>query len=301
MSIIIAGGTGLIGRRLSEILVKRGHMVHILTRQNIKDSTNIKYFKWSVGHSIDMNVFEGATVIINLTGAGIADKKWTTSRKKELIDSRIEPAKFLHQIMKGEGIHLDLYCSSSGSNYYEDSLEKIYVETDKPGTGFIQKLCADWEEQAFALQSNANRVVVLRTGAVLAKQGSFQQKFTMTTKLGIAGLFGSGAQFVSWIHIDDLCRLYLHAIEQTSMTGAYNAAISHPTSHLQFVKTFLKTSKRKALILKSPKWVSKLVFGELSVLLNAGVAISHQKAKDSGFTFEFEDLETAIKSNLKSG
>ncbi len=295
MNIIIAGGTGLIGSRLAELLVEKGYGVHILSRQDKEVNTkNIRFYKWIIGESIDMDVFENVGAIINLTGAGIADRRWTSERKKELTNSRIDPAKFLLDIMKAEGIYIPLYCSASGSNIYPSSDTVVYEENDAPGRGFINQLCEKWERQAMELQSHSNRVVILRTGVVLARSNSFLQKFTLTTKFFIAGLFGSGHQRISWIHIDDLCGQYIHAIENESVKGIFNAGISKNETHLRFIKTFLKRKKRKVLIVKAPKFVSKLVFGEMSCLLNKGVAISHEKIKQQGYTFKFESLDDAI-------
>jgi len=299
MSIIIAGGTGLIGTRLTELLIEKGYTAHILTRQDKANKKGIKYFKWQVGISIDMNVFEGATAIINLTGAGIADKRWSKSRKKELLDSRVEPAKFLQGIMKSEGVHLKSYSSASGSNYYPNDLKKQYDEKDPPGDEFIQDLCVKWENQANDMMHHVDRVSIFRTGVVLAKSNSFLQKFTFTTRFLVAGLFGSGTQPLSWIHIDDLCHLYIHAIENPDFIGEFNAGISDNESHLSFIRTYLEVTGKKAMILKAPKIISKLVFGEMSTLLNDGVSMSHQKAIDNGFQFQFEDLRTAIQDLTK--
>ncbi len=301
MTILIAGGTGLIGQRLTHILNSQGHVVHILTRQDRADTAQIKYFKWSIGHSIDKSAFYVKSDekiidgIINLTGAGIADKRWNQNRKKELIDSRIKPAEFLQETLKNLKIKVPVYISASGVNYYDNSETKQYVESDSVGTNFVQNLCKLWEEQAFSMTDIAERVLTMRTGVVLAKKKSFLQKFTATTNVFVAGIFGSGNQFLSWIHIDDLCDFFIYALENSSMNGAYNAGICENETHLTFLKSFKKGSNKKFLILKAPKLMARLIFGEMSTLLTDGVMVSNQKMLDSGFEPKFDIIENAVK------
>ena len=251
MTILIAGGTGLIGRRLTEILVSKGHKVHILTRRHIEDTSSIRYFKWQINKHIDKQAFfneaDGSVVdgIINLTGAGIADKRWTTKRKAELIKSRVEPAKFIQKTLQELDLKVPVYISASGVNYYNNSMTKYYTESEPVGTDFVQSICGQWEEQAFAMGDVSERLLAMRTGVVLAKNGSFLQKFTATTKLFVAGLFGSGQQFLSWIHIDDLCQFYIYALENKSMNGAYNAGICDKETHLTFLRAFKKSKSEK--------------------------------------------------------
>jgi len=301
MTILIAGGTGLIGKRLTEILNAKGHTVHILTRQNLEGSDQVKYFKWTIGKQIDIKAFfkneakEVIDGIINLTGAGIADKRWTDKRKKMIISSRVNPAQFLQQTLLELKITVPVYVSASGSNYYNNSEKKEYVETDPVGDNFVQHVCDLWEKQAFKMENVASRIAVLRTGVVLAKKGSFLQKFTATTAVGVAGVFGSGHQFLSWIHIDALCGFYIKAIEDSKISGAYNAGICDSETHVTFIKSYRASTGKKFLIAKAPVFIAKIVFGEMSTLLTDGVAISHQKMLDSGFELKFETVEEAVK------
>lgn len=300
MTILIAGGTGLIGKRLTELLLEQGHLVHILTRQNKNNTKAIKYFQWAVGESIDeaafyknesQNTIDG---IINLTGAGIADKKWSAKRKEEIINSRVEPAKFLESTLAKLKIKVPVYISASGVNYYNNSTTKKYIESDSVGSEFVQHVCDVWEQQAYKLNTVSNRIVVMRTGVVLAAKESFLQKFTATTKVFVAGIFGSGKQFLSWIHIDDLCEFYIYAVENEAMAGAYNAAICNSETHLSFLKQFKLGSKKSFIILKAPVFIAKMVFGEMATLLTDGVAVSNQKMLDSGFKPKFKTVEKAV-------
>ena len=296
-SIIIAGGTGLIGKRLTSLLVDRGFTVHILTRQNLASNDKIKYFQWHIEEQlIDLGVFKDAVGLINLTGAGIADKRWSKARKVEIMDSRIIPARFLQQVMRENEIELPVYVSASGSSFYPNSDGKHFVESDLPGSNFIHMVCVNWESQALAMESNFKRIAILRTGVVLAKSGSFLQKFTATVKFFVAGIFGNGKQALSWIHIDDLCNVYIMAIQNSTIRGVYNAGICNHESHYSFIKAYLEASNRKAIILKAPTFISKLIFGEMSILLNSGVSMSHDKIKVKGFKFQFENLSEAIKN-----
>lgn len=300
MTILIAGGTGLVGQHLAEILDKDGHTVHILTRQVRANKARIKYFRWIINESIDEKVFfdnSGCQVdaIINLTGAGIVDKRWTKSRQEEIINSRIKPAEYLQESLKKLNLNIPVYISASGVNYYNNSQSKLYVETDKVGTGFVQHTCEKWEQQAFKMSNVAQRIITMRTGVVLAEKSSFLQKFTATVPLFTAVFFGTGNQFLSWIHIEDLCQFYIHAIKNNKMEGAYNIAICEHATHLSFLKSFKMVSKKKFLIIKAPQFITKLVFGKLAVLLTEGVAVSNEKVKNTGFKFKYKTVEKAVE------
>ena len=300
MTILIAGGTGLIGKRLTELLLKDGHTVHILTRQKLENTSKIKYFQWDVGQFIEEGAFfndpNQTTVdgIINLTGAGIADKKWSAKRKKEIIESRVKPAQYIEEHLTKLNVKVPVYLSASGVNYYDNSASKIYNEKDAVGNDFVQHVCDLWEEQAFKMSNVANRIVVMRTGVVLAKKESFLQKFTATTSFFVAGVFGSGKQYLSWIHIDDLCRFYIQALENQSMNGAFNAAICNNESHNSFLMSFKKATGKSFIIAKAPAFVANAVFGEMATLLTAGVAVSNQKMIDTGFKLQFDTVEKAV-------
>jgi uncharacterized protein (TIGR01777 family) len=300
MTILIAGGTGLIGSRLTEMLIANGHTVHILSRQTIRNKEKVKFFKWNIGVDIEEGAFfiEGSEKpvdgIINLTGAGIADKRWTAKRKEEIIASRVEPAAFIESTLNRLQIKVPVYVSASGVNYYNNSSEKKYVESDPVGTEFVQHVCDLWEEQANQLKSVANRVVCMRTGVVLAKKGSFLQKFTATTHLFVAGVFGSGQQYLSWIHIDDLCAFYMHALNNSEMNGAYNAAICDEETHVTFLKKYKHSSGKRFVVMPAPVFIAKLVFGEMATLLTDGVAVSNQKMINSGFQPTYNTVEKAV-------
>ncbi|MFK8039310.1 MAG: TIGR01777 family oxidoreductase [Crocinitomicaceae bacterium] len=302
MNILIAGGTGLIGQRLTDMLVNNGHTVHILSRQKRTNKKFVKYFEWTVGEYIDQKAFfnqDSKTVvdgIINLTGAGIADKRWTSGRKKEIISSRVRPAQFIQNTLLDLKVQVPVYISASGVNYYNNSKAKHYKEADNVGDGFVQHVCKLWEEQAFNMKNVASRISVIRTGVVLAKKKSFLQKFTATIKIGVAGIFGSGHQFLSWIHIDDLCHFYIHAIENKNINGSYNAGICNEDTHLSFLKAYRNTTKKKFIILKAPNLIAKLVFGEMAILLTEGVSVSHQKMLESEFRPEFTTVEKALEN-----
>lgn len=302
MTILIAGGTGLIGKQLTEMLNEKGHTIHILTRRAKGHKGQVKYFKWIIGESIDEKAFYDAEngqlvdVIINLTGAGIADKRWTNSRKKEIMDSRVKPAAFLQSTLIALNLNIPVYISASGANYYANSESKFYSESDAAGGGFVQKVCEKWENQAQRMNNCMKRIVIMRTGVVLARQNSFLQKFTVTTQLFVAGVFGSGQQFLSWIHIEDLCEFYICAIENSHIEGAYNVAISEGETHQSFLKAYRKTTGKQFLILKAPKFVARVAFGEMSTLLIGGVAVSSQKVKETGFKFKYSSIEQAIKN-----
>ena len=299
MNILIAGGTGLVGTRLTELLVEKGYCVHVLSRRKIEDKLKVKFFQWEIGKSIDEGAFENLAGIINLTGEGIADGRWTDKQKKRIINSRTQSADFIRSCLKDAKISVPVYLSASGINYYSNSRVNKYIESDPAGDGFVQDVCVQWEKHAFDLKSMSKRVVVLRTGLVLASQKSFLQKFTFSTKFMVGAVFGDGKQFISWIHIDDLCRCYIKSLEDAEITGAYNAGVCEDESQNSFLKTFKNVYNRRSIKFKIPKFVSKLMFGEMAILLNGGVAVSHQKLLETGFELKYPTLNTALE-DLKS-
>ncbi len=299
MNVLIAGGTGLVGTRLTELLVARGYGVHILSRRKIEDKAKIKYFQWEIGKHIEEGAFENLAGIINLTGEGIADGRWTAEQKKRIMNSRTQSAEFIRYCLREKGIQIPVYLSASGINYYSNSRSKKYVESDHVGGGFVQDVCLQWEKHAFDLKPLSKRVVVLRTALVLARQKSFLQKFTFSTKFLVGAVFGDGKQFVSWIHIDDLCNFYIHALEDSEIAGVYNAGICDNENQSSFLKTFQNVYNRKFVTFKIPKFVSKLIFGEMAILLNGGVAVSHQKMLGAGYEMEYPTLKSAL-ADLKN-
>jgi len=291
--VLITGGSGLIGRRLSFLLKSRGYEVRILSRSN-NPKNNYKTFVWNVSEQyINDSAFEGLNHIIHLAGAGIADKRWSEKRKKEIIASRVASTNLLYNSVKRLKTPLNSFISASATGYYGAvTSETIFEEKDKPAKDFLGKVCSLWEDSIFQFNEIKIRTVALRTGIVLSKDGGALKKM----KTPIITSLGNGKQYMPWIHIDDLCELYIKAIEDQEFKGAFNAVSSEHISNLSFSKKISKIFNHPFLAIGAPSFILQIVFGEMSTIILNGSRISANKIKQAGFKFKFENLEKALKN-----
>ena len=291
--VLITGGSGLIGRRLSFLLKSRGYEVRILSRSN-NPKNNYKTFVWNVSEQyINDSAFEGLNHIIHLAGAGIADKRWSEKRKKEIIASRVASTNLLYNSVKRLKTPLNSFISASATGYYGAvTSETIFEEKDKPAKDFLGKVCSLWEDSIFQFNEIKIRTVALRTGIVLSKDGGALKKM----KTPVITSLGNGKQYMPWIHIDDLCELYIKAIEDEQFKGAFNAVSSEHISNLSFSKKISKIFNYPFLALGAPSLILQIVFGEMSTIILNGSRISANKIKQAGFKFKFENLEKALKN-----
>ncbi|MBN2664913.1 MAG: TIGR01777 family oxidoreductase [Bacteroidales bacterium] len=298
-NILITGGTGLIGKQLSKKLQEKGYNVALLSRRPVKDS-GFRVYTWNPDSGvIDPEAISMADYIIHLAGAGLGDSRWTEKRKKEILDSRIKTAGLILDKLKESGKRPEAFISASGSGYYGAiTSETIHVETDDPAADFIGEVCRRWEEAAGKIESLGIRTVILRTGIVLSKSGGALQRMALPAKLGIGSPLGSGRQYVPWIHIDDLCGIYIKAIEDQSMTGAYNSAAPEHVSNSRFMVTVSKVMGRPFFFPAIPSFAFRILFGEMSSILLKGSRVSSEKIISSGYSFKYPDLRSALKSLL---
>jgi uncharacterized protein (TIGR01777 family) len=291
--VLITGGSGLIGRRLSFLLKSRGYEVRILSRSN-NPKNSYKTFLWNISEkTINDSAFEDLNHIIHLAGAGIADKRWSEKRKKEIIASRVASTNLLYNTVKRLKTPLDSFISASATGYYGAiTSETIFEEKDKPAKDFLGKVCSLWEDSIFQFNEIKIRTVALRTGIVLSKDGGALKKM----KTPIITSLGNGKQYMPWIHIDDLCELYIKAIEDQEFKGAFNAVSSEHISNLSFSKKVSKIFNHPFLAVGTPSFILQIVFGEMSTIILNGSRISANKIKQAGFKFKFENLEKALKN-----
>ena len=287
--ILITGGTGLVGTRLTAMLTEKSHEVRILSRTPKEKNE----FKWEVSTEfIDAKAFENVDYIIHLAGAGIADKRWTKERKEVILSSRVATANLLFDKIKEQGISLKGFISASGSNYYgAQTTAKIFKESDPVGVDFLGKVCQKWEAAANQFKELDIPVTILRTGVVLSKTGGALEKM----KTPVVSPLGSGKQYMAWIHIDDLCNLYIKAVEE-EFSGVYNTVSSEQHTSQTFSKTLAKAIKRPYLPIAVPGFLLKLVFGELAIILLEGSRLSSDKIIKSGFVFKYKELNSALAS-----
>ncbi|NCP46399.1 MAG: TIGR01777 family protein [Flavobacteriales bacterium] len=295
--VLITGGTGLVGTALTTLLVEKGYSVTILTRDENRTSlnSNITYSFWDINKGIiDQELLLSANYIVHLAGAGIADKPWSAKRKKAILDSRVAPIKLIYNHLKDNAYQLNAFISASGVGYYGAiTTNTIFDETARAANDFLGKTCLQWEQAVDELTDLPIRTVKLRTGIVLAKDGGALPKMMQPFKFGFGAALGTGKQIMPWIHIDDLARLYCAAIENDNFNGAYNA-IAGNVNNKDFSKTLSKCMKKPFWLPNVPRFMLKLFLGEMAVILLEGSAVNNQKILQTGFQFQFTDLEDGL-------
>jgi len=287
--IMITGGTGLVGKRLTKLLIDKNHEVVILSR-NPKSKNE---YKWDISANyIDKKALLNTDYVIHLAGAGIADKRWTAERKQLIIDSRVNSANLLFNKINELKIDLKGFISASGIGYYGAiTSDKIYKETDNPGDDFLAEVCQKWENAAQQFSSKKIPVTILRTGIVLSDKGGALDKM----KTPIISPLGTGKQFLPWIYIDDLCSMYIIAIED-HLSGIFNAVAPEHQTSKSFSKALAKSIKRPYLPIGVPRFLLKLLFGKMAIILLEGSRVSSKKIQLNGFYFEFDQLKKALNN-----
>lgn len=296
--VLITGGSGLVGSRITEILLKEGYKVVHLGR-NPNQKGEVVTYKWNYKENyIDLAAFEGVDYIINLAGANVGNGRWTANRKKEIYDSRVISTQLLFETVRDNKIPIKKLISASAVGYYPDSYE-LMTEKSPAGQGFLAEVCKNWEEKAQQFESINIPLTIVRIGIVLSSKGGFAEEIAKPIRYGFGAALGNGKQPISWIHIDDLSQLFLNAIEKDSYTGIFNGVA--PTPH-----TNAEITKEIASILNKPLWLPnvpalalKILFGEFSYELLVKHNISAQKLKEHGFEFKHEGLNNALTSVLK--
>ena len=287
-TILIAGGTGLIGQYLKRTLEQKKVSVRILTRNPWKKN---EYYWDPLKKELDKTAFENVTVLINLSGAGIADDRWTSKRKKELEDSRVQANTFLFSQISNMTA-LKHFISASGINAYTPNQEMELTEDSPYGQDFLSSLTRKWEESASLFSSHV-KVSIIRTAVVLSSKGGAYTKLASLTKFGLGSGLGTGKQPIPWIHISDLTNIYVHMIEK-EISGTFNA-VAKCTPNKEFMRELAFTLKKPFFLPNVPGWAMKLLLGEMSTMLLDGVRASNQKLRNTGFSFVYDELQTALE------
>ncbi len=298
-TILITGGTGLVGRFLCKKLKDKGYSVAILGRASQKGS-EITTYTWDISQNeIEKEAIEKAGYIIHLAGANISESKWTAERKKIIIDSRIKSAQLIFEKLKENTNQVKAFISASAIGYYGTiSTDKIFSETDAPANDFLGETCQQWEQSADRFEELGIRVVKIRTGVVLAKHGGALAKMITPINLGIGSAIGNGRQYLPWIHIEDLCDIYIKAIEDTQMKGAYNAVAPDHKTNRDFTETLAHVLRKPFWFPNIPTIIMKIIFGKMSVLLLKGSRVSSEKITTAGYKFKFPNFKEALVNLL---
>ncbi len=299
-TVVIAGGTGLIGRAVARKLAAGNFRVKILTRKPLVNSENEHVYWDPENGEIDVSEIEDTEFCINLAGANIAEKRWTKKRKTEILRSRVNSARLLFEVFGKRESNLKAYVASSAVGFYgAQTLEKTFSEKDAAGEDFLAKVCAAWEKESLRFQTKNIRTVVFRTGVVLAREGGAFPKLTQTLKFGFMNAVGNGKQILPWIHIDDISEMYLFAIRRESVSGVFNAVAPFPVTFDEFVTETLKI-KKAVRFPNVPAGFVRMLFGEMSDILLNGSAVSSRKISDAGYQFEFPRISAALEDLLLS-
>lgn len=295
-TILVTGGSGLIGGTLVPMLRDAGHQVRIIGRSANRRS-DVPCFNWDIGRmTMDGTALEGVTHIIHLAGAGIADGRWTPARKEEIITSRVMPMKLLADTLAQRGQHLEAFITASGIGYYGAvTSDHVFEEEDAPSDDFLGKTCQLWEDAVQLFDNIAAREARIRTGIVLDAKGGALPKLTMPASYGLAASLGSGAQWMPWIHIEDICRIYLKAVEDSTIRGAFNAVAPEHATQKQLLVEISAAIRKPFFLPGVPSLALKLVMGDLARMLTEGSRVSSQKLLDAGFVFNHPELKPALR------
>jgi len=300
-NVLISGGSGFIGKHLTNLLIVNGFSVSILSRSDKQNTSDITYYKWDIAtHFIEEEAVIKADYILHLAGENIAEKPWTAKRKEEILQSREESIQLIYDVLKKNNKKLNAFVSASGVGIYGAiNGEQICTENTPPENDFLGSTCQKWEFAADTIGDLQIRVVKIRTGLVLGKEDGFLKKLTPIFKMRLGSALGSGKQYMPWIHVNDLCAIYLEAIKNSDFTGAYNAAIFDNTTNTVFSKTLAKVYGYSLWLPNVPAFLIKMALGEMAQIILKGRRVSPQKMIKTGFEFQFTVLEEALKDCLE--
>jgi uncharacterized protein (TIGR01777 family) len=282
------------------MLIDNNYSVSILSRSQKQNSADVSYYKWDVNTGfIEEEAVLKADYIIHLAGEGIADKRWTKDRKEAIVQSREQSIKLIYDVLKKNNKKLDAFVSASGIGIYGAINGSVICnESTLPANDFLGTTCQKWEAAADTIESLGIRTVKIRTGLVLGKEEGFLKKLVPIFKLKLGSALGSGDQYMPWIHIDDLCAIYLEAIRNTTLTGAYNAAIYDNTTNTIFSKTLAKVYGYSIWLPNVPAFLMRIALGEMAQIILTGRRVSSVKIEERGFKFQFTNLKLALRDCL---
>ncbi|MBD3582511.1 TIGR01777 family oxidoreductase [Flavobacterium selenitireducens] len=301
MKVLISGATGLIGKQLIARLAAHQVSVHYLTtkRQEIKSEPHLKGFFWNPAKEfIDEKSLDGVDAIIHLAGANIS-KRWTRKYKQEIVESRVLSANLLLKALKENPNSVRQFISASAIGIYKDSLTVYHTENSRETEpSFIGCVVKKWEAAADRFASMGIKVCKVRTGLVLAREGGMLPQVAQPVKFGFGAAFGSGKQWQSWIHINDLVEIYIAALQQ-GWEGTFNATAPVPVTNQEMVAAIAKALNKPYFMPNLPEWLLKLMLGEMATLLFLSQKVSPERTIEMGYRFQYETIEKALPALLK--
>ena len=299
-TVLITGYSGLIAKHLSNHLTREGFIVKGLTQNKAQLSQSVFY--WNVSEKIiDEHALENVDYVIHLAGSGIADKRWTIERKKEIIESRVQSTLFLAQSFRKANLKIKALIGTSAIGYYGAiSSEKIFTENDAAGNDFISDCCVQWEKSYQAFNYLTDRTVILRLPTVLSETGGALHKILPFVKFGLASPIGSGKQFMPLICIEDLVKLYEFAITSHDLYGTFNANAPLSVTNKDFMSGLAKALNKSFFLPNTPSIILKLLYGELACVLLYGSRVNSSKIITAGFSFSYPTLDGMLRRILQT-
>ncbi len=293
--ILITGGSGGVGKNLSNTLLRKGYEVVHLSRSEGKNP-KIKTFLWDIDKdTIDENCINGVDTIVHLAGEGIANERWTEDRKNRIIKSRTDSIKLVYNVLKVKPNSVKNVISASATGYYSDRGNEFLTEESSPANDFLGQCCVLWEKAVDEGLSLGSRVLKFRTGVILDKETGALPKISQPIKLGIGSPLGSGDQWIPWIHLQDVINMYLTGIENEQMQGVFNMCAPNPVTNKQLTKAVAKQLKKPLWLPNVPAFALKMLLGEMSTIVLGSTKVNAAKITNSGFKFAYPDIETALK------
>jgi uncharacterized protein (TIGR01777 family) len=297
--ILITGGSGLVGGDLTRLLLNKGYVVSHLSRE-AGNNPKVKTFLWDIHKGkIDEKCVDGVDTIVHLAGAGIADKRWTDKRKKEIIESRTKSIGLIYGLLHNKPHQVKSVISAAATGYYNDRGEELLTEESKPSNDFLGNCCVQWEQAVDKGEELGLRVLKFRTGVVLTDKGGALPKLALPIKLGLGSPLSSGKQWVPWIHHQDVIDLYFYGIENAGLKGIYNMVAPNPVTNKQLTKAVAMQLHKPLWLPNVPAFALKLLLGEMSTIVLSSSKISAQKIEATGFKFKFPEIESALKDLYK--
>lgn len=294
--ILITGGSGSVGKALSVSLLQKGYEVCHLSR-SVGKNPDIATFIWNVNTGeIDERCLEGVNTIIHLAGAGIADNRWTAKRKTEIIESRTQSIALIYDLMKRKTNIVKTIISASASGFYSNRANQLLNETSAPINDFMSNCCVLWEQAVDKGSELGLRIIKFRTGVVLDKQSGALEKIAQPIKLGLGAALGSGKQWISWIAMVDVVKMYEFAIQNTTLEGVFNMATPNPVTNQQLTVAIAQQLHKPLWLPNVPAFALKLLLGEMSLVVLGSTKMDVNKIQQTGFTFAFADIKNALKN-----
>lgn len=290
----------MLGSRLTSLLQQRKHEVVHLSRSSGDDGSKVKTFQWDVHRQqMDEAALQGVQAIIHLAGAGVVDKPWTERRKQEIVESRTKSTQLLHSNLKRVHHSVDTFISASGIGYYPlNTSDELYTEDSPQGKSFLSDVVKVWESEVDKLQELGLRIVKFRIGVVLSEKGGALTSMMKPVQWYAGAPLGTGKQFVSWIHIDDLCAMMIRAIEDPQLKGVYNGVAPFPVTNKELTQSIARHIHRPLLLPAVPSWVLNFLLGEMAGMVLLGNKVSGEKIMKTGFQFKYPNLENALSDLL---